>query len=151
MQRVVLFAWANLGHCPRCVRKALLASFVVWVIFALAFTFADPLVASLVAVLAMALSFLWVAHLLAFAVKSKGALPANQLANPERRSAFPLFARAIGAGIAMSVALPQLGSAQTTVTCPSNRCACGSGNNWQCLDNSQHRSCYCVCSPGLCH
>jgi hypothetical protein len=100
-------AWATIGHCSRCTRKAFLAAISSWataLVLAICTNWTYALI--LAVALSIGLTALWMAHLLAFASKFTHNVSVLQpdLFNSSRRAFFPIFAKTLAfATVASSV------------------------------------------------
>jgi hypothetical protein len=115
IHRLGMLLWESLGSCPRCVRTAFRAALVAWVLTGLSQV--NPFSPSvLTRIAAIALTLLWLGHLLAHAIKVSVAARRRQegINNPNvvsRRSMLPIFARTL-ATAALATSIPTLSSSR---------------------------------------
>ena len=145
MHRLSAFIQANFGHCTRCIRQSALFAACAWAVVALIAVFAaSPLLLTLAGIGAVALTALWTAHVLAYAVRASWGKTDGNVVLPDlsRRAMFPAFARALGVA-AVGSALPRLGfAAQTKFECLSQ---CDSSRD-ACLGGCKHSACKTGCT-----
>lgn len=126
----------KLGHCPRCIRKAFIASLAAWAVCALTASSALPQTAQiLIALIASGLSALWLAHLTAFVLRSSWFSRDRQIDGAERRQALVLMTRAIGVGVLASVPavlLPESAAAFCGQCTQNSDC----GKGWSCKNTA---------------
>lgn len=133
LHRFYSYAWDNLGNCSFCIRTAFRISMAGWCLALLVAAFGwstipSPTISWAVVILAntgaVALTALWVAHLVVYVRKSTLAERSRQVvqaqAQMSRRTMFTLFARTLGAAAVMS-AVPAFGQD----SCPGGTSACG--------------------------
>jgi hypothetical protein len=106
----------KLGYCSKCTRKAFQTATTAWAFTAVAVVFDLPRVAMSLCVIATVLSFLWIAHIIAYARKKTKATRNNEansttikptVITSSRRELFPLFARILaGAALGSVIATP---------------------------------------------
>lgn len=134
--RLINYLWSNLGNCFACMGTAFRASAAAWsmVLLSIVVNRSELLILTLVA--ALAITALWVAHLVVHAqkfVNRHEALTSNEAAAVmSRRAAFALFVQTFGAAALLS-ATP----AHAQWACTGGTGACGQDN---CPDCS--RPCY---------
>lgn len=98
------FILRNLGHCDRCMKKALISALCAWGVFALAsLAGGDPAISMTAASIAAGLSFLWLAHLTGYAFRATRSLKATSIDRSGRRRTLGLMAKAAGIGVLASV------------------------------------------------
>lgn len=155
--RVVALAWANLGHCSRCMGTAFRFAAAAWLVAFVILTFLQqPVAANLLMIVAGLMTMLWVGHLLAYATKvtistarasreGTGAGTGQQPSTRSRRELFPVFARTLGFATLVT-SLPTLANAQTQTPCGPFTCTQGGPFN-QCCCCSPAGGCNCVANP----
>lgn len=115
---------SHLGVCGRCARQSFSAALVAVIAMTVSWlVFGASLLTAAVAVIALALALLWVAHVVTYsarvATKARAATP---LRNPSRRAFFPTFAK-IAAAAALATALPYA-VAHADPACPDGEWCC---------------------------
>ena len=106
----------RLGRCPRCMRMAFHAAFAGWGLVPISFLLNAGQLTRVAALLAVGLTALWIAHLVAFASRRE-TVGAHETADlPTRRAAIMGFSRAF-ALILLATALPGRGRAQSVCGC----------------------------------
>lgn len=126
--------WTKLGSCPYCIRKAFQAAAGVWALALLFFALNWSSLLPMVAIIALGLTALWLAHLVTYACKivvgRKHSETAADISNAQmitssRRDLFPLFARALGAAVFTSAMTPSAFAAGWGACgrAPCNNCA----------------------------
>lgn len=106
------FNLRNLGHCDRCMKKALVSSICAWGVFALAASVGgDPVISLAAALIASVLSLLWLAHLTGYAFRATRSLKVPPVDPSGRRRTLGLMARAAGIGVLASVPVTLLPTA----------------------------------------
>ena len=98
---VSMLDFRNLGVCPLCMRISFVAMIFSWLLVLGAMTLNTD-VTAVVGIVAVALTFLWLAHISTRAIRS---LPPKQVEIDARRVALRAFGRAIVGAAAVSVAL----------------------------------------------
>ena len=152
IQRWFGLAWAHLGHCSYCIRKAFQAAIAAWIAAGtLALFIPSVRLFSFIGIIAaVGASGVWLAHLIAVATKtsvrrSLKIRTQDRLAKTfSRRSAIPLFARTLIL-VAVGSAIPRL--SRGAVTCSkecdysscSKECECG------CTTECSNGYAYCTC------
>lgn len=102
----------NLGHCDRCMKKALISSICAWSVFALvSSTGGYPVLALAAALIAGGVSLLWLAHLTGYALRATRSLKAVPVDPFGRRRTLGLMVRAAGIGMLASVPVALLPTA----------------------------------------
>ncbi|WP_346896753.1 DUF3624 family protein [uncultured Roseibium sp.] len=102
----------NLGHCDRCMKKALISSICAWGVFALVSSIGGyPTPAMAVAVIAFVLSLLWLAHLTGYALRATRSIKMAPVDPSGRRRTLGLMVRAAGIGMLASVPVTLLPTA----------------------------------------
>lgn len=114
MRRTHAIFDSYIGRCPNCMRKSLLSAVVAWAAFDYSLALNIAPLWQLLALLAVSLTGLWLAHLTTFAArraicekKSAAVVHGGQ----SRRQVFSTFARTFGT-LALVTALPGAASAQ---------------------------------------
>ena len=127
----------NLGHCPTCMRQALMTAVMAWILFGVAsYRGLDGVPLGLLGFAALALSALWLLHV--------GALAARKMAPVVsdagdgligRRRFLGILLKAAGAGVAASVPVMLWPSAAHAFCgqCSKNS-DCGVG--WKCTNTA---------------
>jgi hypothetical protein len=134
---------AKLGACAFCMRMAFVSATVAWLVaFGVQLVLHQQAVALVVAAIALALSFLWIAHLTAYSarrarctVRTATMDTAGNVTRHSRRDLFPLFAKTFALA-ALATALPAIYSAAradddggcpaaTPVPCGTQYCCAG--------------------------
>lgn len=118
---------ANLGRCPKCMRQSFLAAFIAWTLaIAVWVIIGNDAITDTTLIIAICLTALWTAHLIAYAVRSAAnseRLQGTGFEMKSRREIIPTFARALGA-MALATVFPREGAfAQNCCDCSK----CGSG------------------------
>jgi hypothetical protein len=133
--------WTSLGNCPCCMRSSFQAAFTAWVVtgFSQAIPFSTRFL-TLTSLGACALTALWLAHLLAHALKVSVA--ARQQQDPtgntvSRRNTMRIFARAIAAA-AVATSIPALAFAECDQAA-AERCQAAAANCRAKCDRAFHR------------
>ena len=117
LRRFAIFLWSSLGSCPCCIRGAFRAAFGSWVLAGVGqATSTASLLVTLSIAAAFILTALWLAHLLAYALKvsipGRAKVKASAHREPiSRRNVIPIFARAL-ATIAVATSIPTVVLAQ---------------------------------------
>jgi hypothetical protein len=132
-ERLFSYAWDNLGTCSFCIRTAFRVAVSAWCLALLVASLGwsailSPETISAVVPLALigavALTMLWIAHLVVYVRKVTVAKSRRDMVQAQpavsRRAMFILFARALGAAAVMS-AVPAFGQDD----CPGGTSACG--------------------------
>jgi len=130
------FLLRKLGHCDRCMKKALISALCAWGVFALASSAgSDPAISLTTALIAAGLSFLWLAHMTGYAFRATRSLKATPIDPAGRRRTLGLMARAAGIGVLASVPVMLLPSAAAAFCgqCTKNA-DCGVG--WSCKNTA---------------
>ena len=124
---VAEYLWANLGHCSLCTRKAFLSAAAAWIVtVVLSATLEQSVWLPMSEICAGLLTALWLAHILAFAIKSSRSRLVRENFNSERRAVFLVFAK-IAAIAVLASAVPSLSYAQSCGVigaCPSGTTCC---------------------------
>jgi len=137
---------SNLGHCTTCMRQSLGSAIIAAGIYGAGFLiWPNSMVHTLTGLMAVALTFLWLAHIGAYAIRaqtrkgrSKATIVKLDNSPVDRRGALGLMLRAASVGVAVSV---------PTLLWPSNALAfcgqctvnrdCGSENSgWECKNTA---------------
>jgi hypothetical protein len=140
-QRLTGFLWRKLGSCPYCIRKAFQAAAGAWAFALLVLALGWSSASLVLAIIALGLTALWIAHLVTYAVRVVLHWKRTQTAaetsravviTSSRRDLLPVFARAIAAAVLTSTVTPSAFAAGWG--------ACGSGPCTSCYrpyyDNS---------------
>jgi len=114
-QPLAPFLWRHLGHCSSCIRKAFQAATCAWTAALLLLGLDWPRFLPAIVIIALGLTALWVAHLVAYAGKATLAEKSDSSAENDnayittssRRDLLPLFARALAVA-ALTSAAPTL-------------------------------------------
>jgi L-asparagine transporter-like permease len=111
------YVWANLGRCSLCARKAFLSAVAACIItVVINATLEQSIWLLMSTVCACLLTSLWIAHILAFTIKSSTGRSATENVNPARRAVLSVFVKTAAAA-AFASALPTLSYAQTGHDC----------------------------------
>ena len=134
------FAWANLGHCGRCMAISFRAAAASWAAFLLSLltTQWSPVSVTLICI-AGVISGLWLGHLVAFGYKvvlktRKEIIPPTSGSDAPseviftRRKAFTKFCKVV-ATAALATSLPSIAKAQVPGCFCTNGCAQWCGPN----------------------
>ena len=106
VRRMRVALWASLGSCVYCIRSAFRAAMIAWGLSSLIWASGvSGLLATLIGVVACALTVLWLAHLLAHAFKASG--PGTACGSSARLSRRAVFVRAFAAA-AVITSVPRL-------------------------------------------
>lgn len=135
LRDVFSFAWNNLGNCSHCIRSAFRAAVAGWFLSFVILILGWVSVLPLSIAVSLALTALWLAHIVVHTRKATLASSNSQLdssAVMSRRAVFPLFLRALCAAAAMSV-MP----AFAQQPCPNGTGGCGNDGCSDC-----YRPCY---------
>jgi hypothetical protein len=113
IMRLARYVWANLGRCPLCTRKAFLATLAAWIItIGASITVKPSIWLSISTICALLLTMLWMAHIVAFSLKSSSASKFTTADfDPARREIFSIFAKT-AVTAAFASALPTISYAQ---------------------------------------
>jgi hypothetical protein len=144
LSRMATFAWDNLGSCSVCMARAFQVAIAGWGVTLLLVILGWSQLLLLTFVGAIALTALWIAHLLVHARKVT-ILPENRnviqpAVGVSRRAVLPLFVRTLWAAAVLS-ATP----AFAQVECPGGTGACG---GYQPNDPLPCGDCYRPCYNG---
>lgn len=138
---------SKLGECSYCMRKAFQSAIGTFASVAVAIYLTAPtLIVLSLASLAVLLTLLWIAHLIAFASRRANShrLPSGSVT---RRSVVTTFARAF-VGVALATSVPSRAvAANCSVTCPNGTTAsrtCDDGKGCTCRCNNNGNA---VCDP----
>ena len=135
--RIREFLKHNLGHCPTCMRQALLMTFIAWIVFALASHWGlqgFPL--GLIGFASVALTALWLLHVWVFAAREMAPVATGAGDNlVGRRNFLGFMLKAAGAGVVASVPLVLWPSAAHAFCGQCSKNAdCGVG--WSCSNTA---------------
>lgn len=122
-------AGISLGDCPKCMQKSFRAATIAWFVLMIATRFiGEALVLQSIGILAIVLTLVWVAHLIAFSYRrvAGGAVAKRELASgvacQTRRAALSMVAKTVAGGLALTI-LPTLsGAADRCPSCCTNNC-----------------------------
>jgi hypothetical protein len=144
--------WGRLGGCIRCTRTAFRAALIAWGLAACARVVAGAgAIEALIGLAACGATALWLAHVLAHAVKTsgRGSGVQRQPGATSRRDLMPLFVRAlVSAAIITSVprlAFGQCGDA-VLARCQSVHTECRSGCDRTFHRDERNHACHQECS-----
>jgi hypothetical protein len=143
LHRFTISLWDSLGSCPRCIRDAFRAAFISWVLAGVGQ--AIPMTSQFLTLsktAACTLTALWLAHLLAHALKVTIAARPEEKASAgqgsvSRRSMIPIFARALMA-VAVATSIPTVVLAQCSEEAAA-RCQAAASNCRAKCDRAFHR------------
>lgn len=146
--------WSALGRCPKCMRKAFLATFAAWAIAIITVAVSgSPWAVASTTIAALGLTALWLAHIWAFALRTTKAPqhaasdlsvsgPPQTVPAPFSRRQFTAkFARMATFAVVTSALSMSVGKAFATGTCDCSKCTsycCPTANG------------YCGCFPFPC-
>jgi hypothetical protein len=155
LRRFAISLWSRLGGCPFCIRGAFRTAFVAWVLAGVAQ--AIPITSQFLTLsetAACALTALWLAHLLAHALKVSIAGPPEEKASAHqesisRRNIIPIFARAL-ATVAVASSIPTVvlaqcseeASARCLAVASKCRARCDRAFHREDADHACHQECY---------
>ena len=111
------FIWSHIGHCSQCTRRALLSAAGAWTALALAKACEWPAsVSELAGAAALALTVLWLAHIIAFSIKLRRLISAapNAPVDEGRRALTPRLTALVALATAAAIA-PRLASAKLSM------------------------------------
>ena len=155
LRRFAISLWSSLGGCPFCIRGAFRAAFISWVLAGVgqAIPIASQFL-TLSKTAACTLTALWLAHLLAHALKvSIAGRPEEKASGRQesisRRNTIPIFARAL-ATVAVATSIPTVVLAQCSEEAAARCQAAASKCRAKCdrafhreeADHACHQECY---------
>jgi|GEM_PF-2902188 len=154
LRSVQNFLNSNLGHCTKCMRTAFMATLAAWTLFIVAYVAAPPAIATLVELAAISLSALWLAHIIAFAIKTTLSAtasagdnePASRLPLTSRREIVPIFLRTLAFAAAITALPGVITSAYGQDQGPCDNCSRFRGTQtcWTCC-SCQNSNCITGC------
>ena len=155
LRRFAISLWGSLGGCPFCIQSAFRAASISWALAGVAQ--AIPITSQFLTVsktAACILTALWLAHLLAHALKvSIASRPEEKASGRQeaisRRNIIPIFAQAL-ATVAVATAIPTVvlaqcsGEAAARCQAAASKCRakCDSAFHREEADHACHQECY---------
>lgn len=132
IRTALLSTWRNLGRCQYCIRKSFVYAAASWSFAAIAYYVAPFQTHLFPTALAIALTLLWVVHIVAFGLKATTARIRHARATPSviRRNSLLIFGKFVVAAAASS-AMPMVARARNA---PCPQCT-GAAVECNCHDN----------------
>jgi hypothetical protein len=143
LRRFAISIWGSLGSCPCCIRDAFRAAFISWVLAGVGQ--AIPITSQFLTLsqtAACTLTALWLAHLVAHALKVSiagrpGGKASARQGSISRRNMIPIVARAL-ATVAVATSIPTVVLAQCSEEAAA-RCQAAASNCRARCDRAFHR------------
>jgi hypothetical protein len=139
LRRFAAYLWENVGNCSICIRSAFQAAAATWILTLLFSLLNWSAFFLLTFLLAVALTSLWMAHLLVYAQKVASIADHVTRAEVSRRAMLPLFVRTLGAATVFSI---------TPTFAQINPCTAGTGSCGQLSGDMNCPDCYRPCYNG---
>jgi len=145
---------ANLGHCTKCMRTSFVTAVAAWTLFVVVFVAAPSEIATVAELAAISLSALWLAHIIAFAVKTtlsatasaRYTKRASRLPLMSRREIVPIFLRTLAFAAVITASPGAITSAFGQNQGPCDNCSRFKGTQtcWTCC-SCQNSNCITGC------
>jgi len=143
MKTLANYVWAQLGRCPYCMRMSFIYAITGIAIAAASSLFLPKIAVALIALCAVALTALWLAHIIVYSFKTlarHNRIRPNESHTPSisRRKMFGTFAKTL-ATAALATAVPHVvlagrgrSSKGVVFCCSNNGQTCYSNSDGQC-------------------
>lgn len=149
IDRFTHFLWENLGHCSKCMRTAFRAAAIAWICVATVYLFASTLFSAILAVIAVCLTVVWLAHIVAFGIKSPGSAGLRQRRSQGIVSSRRTFVYSVVRAMGTAVVFTSFPAISGSANCDCKVCDAVAGFVGACCAGTRTKDCNCKFRKGV--